>query len=143
MPYGYCYDRGKLETAIELLTDSDRRACEEPAERQRYRLFVNALTDMLDASLPRSSIRGASIFFAKVYDGFAELIRAGYDESGEPYAEAFQFYKCVADRYRRANQSAEIRNPLGYMKAMIWTELTTGQLETEDKFRHDMAIGGI
>lgn len=143
MPYGYCYERSKLETAIEILTDSDRCACEEPAERQRYRLFVNALTDMLDASLTHSVIRGAYVSFAKVHEVLSETINAGYDERGEPYAEAFQLYENVAERYRQSNKTAEIRNPLGYMKALIWTELTTGQLETEDKFMHDMAIGGI
>ena len=143
MPYGYCYERSKLETAIEILTDSDRCACEEPAERQRYRLFVNALADMLDASLTHSVIRGAYVSFAKVHEVLSETINAGYDERGEPYAEAFQLYENVAERYRQSNKTAEIRNPLGYMKAMIWTELTTGQMETEDQFRHDMAIGGI
>ena len=142
LPYRYCYDHEKLESAIKLLTDGDFDPNSEPAEKQLYNLFTSAMVEMLDASMPNTVIKGAQLSFAKIYEGFVPVIEAGYDDFGEPYAIAFQLYTGVKRRYEAARMQNRIRNPLNYMKAVIWTELTTAEVEIEDQIAYDFAERG-
>ena len=142
LPYEYCYNHDKLESAIKLLTIGDFDPNTEPAEKQLYNLFTSALVEMLDASMPNTVIKGAQLSHAKIYDGFVPAIEAGYDEFGEPYAIASQLYTGVRRRYEAARTQNRIRNPLNYMKAVIWTELTTAELEIEDHIAYDFAERG-
>lgn len=142
LPYTYCYDHDKLEAAVKLLTNGDFDQNSEPAEKQLYKLFTSALVEMLDASMPNTVIKGAQLSYAKIYEGFVPAIEAGYDEFGEPYAIAFQLYSGVRRRYEAARTQNRIRNPLNYMKAVIWTELTTAEVEIEDQIAYDFAERG-
>lgn len=138
LPYDYCFNRTKLEAAIEVLTDAERELLNaDSTDRQMYKLFVSALADMLDASTHATVIKGAKLSYSKIYDGFTPAVEAGYDECGYPYAVAFELYTGVKHRYKAARTQTPIKRPLSYMKAVIWTELTTAEVEIQDQIAYD------
>lgn len=138
LPYEYCFNRLKLEAAIEILTGAnEERKNKDIAEIQKYNVFAAALTDMLDADMPDTEIKGGKLSYAKIYDRFKPAVEADYDEYGEPYAIAFNLYANVRQRYEIERTKHEIFSPQNYMKALIWTELNSAELEIQDKLAYD------
>lgn len=138
LPYEYCFNRLKLEAAIEILTGAnEERKNKDIAEIQKYNVFAAALSDMLDADMPDTEIKGGKLSYAKIYDRFKPAVEADYDEYGAPYAIAFNLYANVRQRYEIERTKHEIFSPQNYMKALIWTELNSAELEIQDKLAYD------
>lgn len=138
MPYEYCAAREKLETAIGILTSSDIELKNSNlADQQLYNLFCSSLADMLDANAPDTVIKGGRLSYAKIYDRFSPMVEAGYDDSGVPYAKAFALFPGVKHRYEVARTQNLIKRPASYMKAVIWTELTTSEVEIQDMLAYE------
>ena len=136
LPYTLCSSATGIRAAIEYITKTScPSATADLADRQQYQLFVSGLTEMLTPGKP-TLIRGASVTYAAVVDALNLCITAGTDNYGDPYAEALGFYEAVSARYNRASRKTEIKNPLGYMKAMIWTELISGELESQSNYNY-------
>ena len=58
---------------------------ENSADKHLYELFVDALTDMLDANTGTTNVKGASLTYSKIYDRFVAAVEAGFDEYDDGY----------------------------------------------------------
>lgn len=114
----------------------------DPYESELYKLFTSALAEMLDTNAPDTSIRKATLSVIKIYKEFSCAVEAGYDDYGVPYAVAPQLYVGTRHRYIQATAKNPPKHRLNYMKAVIWTELTTAELEIQEQIAHDFEDEG-
>lgn len=141
LPYEYCYEPDKLETAVKAMTEGDyHMQAETPVEdRQLYCAFTDALCDMLRADTPPLRVKGSRQSHAKVYERLAPLIVAGYDDYDEPYAELPHLFEGFVTRYLAARQKSSIGSAAKYIPAVLWTEICSGALEEANQIAHDFA----
>ena len=141
IPYNYVMDRTKMEMAIKLLISyyEDEIFYKENLNINRTasyqlsisKLFVNSLTDLLTTQ-GIQKINNAHITYAKVYDKVTEYIKENpYSSIG---ISLETIYELSCDKYHSASLKSEILNPVGYMKAIIWSAL----LEGDSKLKTDV-----
>ena len=144
IPYRYLSDPLYLSTAVRLITDWDVRSDKVSysgenagVNRQFFLLFVDALTEMLDANGTMTSVNGAKISYSKVYDALDSELETGEDIYGFPSATLGDFPDYVIQTFIDNSRNKKITNHKAYMKAIIWTSLTTRHISEYSDIVHD------
>ena len=141
LPYKYTANRDNMEIAIHLLTEYDnylewylankRNMLNENELRfSTFKLFNEAIIEMLTTE--KMNLKGSYTTYAKVYDKLSEFI-----EIEEEYMSIGDIMDNAIGDYIKACEFTEIKNPLGYMKSVIWNCLQTGNISVNSAIRRD------
>ena len=138
IPAAWSGDPDRLMTAVRVLTEWDDmeecyRAFEaQPdadtdliqGERYVYRLFAEALTDLLRKSDIPTTMLGQEILYPQIYARLSEWYE--YDPKRRRLTLT-ELRRRACESYPVNDEEADIRNPLAYMKSCIWSLLREGQ----------------
>ena len=148
IPYEWLCDEMKLESAIRVLTDWDRRleydeGSGNPMAEDRakaLRTFAASLTDLLKASDKYHKPLNQQISYAKVH----EAMKAWYDREESWDDDSFsstsvnlrinELFNEIWSRYAEA--IPRVKNPFKYMQSCIWSALRNGR-RPENKWRQN------
>ena len=141
LPYKYTANRDNMEIAIHLLTEYDnylewylankRNMLNENELRfSTFKLFNEAIIEMLTTE--KMNLKGSYTTYAKVYDKLSEFI-----EIEEEYMSIGDIMDNAIGDYIPACDFTQIKNPLGYMKSVIWNCLQTGNISVNSAIRRD------
>ena len=126
IPTRWISDRKRMKAALSLLLEDDRFGCKETyrdapdGEEQfaLYRLFRDALTDLLTAVRPLE-LDGVRVEAEEALEGLLPFVAIR-----EPDTLRIEgLFETVREDYRAATRRRVIRAPLKYMKSCIWTAL--------------------
>ena len=87
-----------------------------------YNLFNQALIEMITATRPMS-LKGQLVTAAQVVDKLNEV--SSFEED---YVDISSFFDVAFDNYAKAARAGDIKNPLGYMKTVIYQAMLTGNV---------------
>ncbi len=148
IPYEWLSDEMKLESAIRVLTDWDRRlqydeGSGNPMTEDRakaLRTFAASLTDLLKASDKYHTVLDQQISYARVH----EAMSAWYDREESWDDDSFsstsvnlrinELFNEIWSRYAEA--TPKVKNPFKYMQSCIWSALRNGR-RPENKWRQN------
>lgn len=130
IPQRWTSDRKRMKAAVALLLEDDRFGCEETyrsmadGEEQfaLYRLFRDALTDLLTAVRPLE-LDGVSVSAEEVLEKLSPFLVIRQPDT----LQLDGLFEIVREDYRAAADTRGIRAPLKYMRSCIWTALRQGR----------------
>ena len=141
IPYWYLGDYQRLTTAIHIITHYDEEvqeyektsATDHPAyllSHSIFKLFNEALIDMLTLSPNMMKLKGAQVSYRMVYDKLHTQLKYIDDPAYGIYFELQALIDVTTTDYELASkqlaaQGTSIKNQLQYMKACIWNALQT------------------
>lgn len=130
LPEDWLGHRQLINTALEQMTDA---AAAENGSTER--LFVEALADLL--CIKRSvSLAGDRVSDGDVYDHLIRFIRC---DAFDGLPRLYDLPELAAEAYEAACTKTQVKNPLGYMKACIWTTLKTGDAGILAQVTYDLS----
>ena len=129
IPARWTSDRKRMKAALALLLEDDRFGCAEAyrglpdgeEEFTRYKLFRDALTDLLTAVRPLA-LDGVSVSADEALELLAPFVVIRKPDT----LRIEELFETVREDYRAAEITRTIRAPLKYMKSCIWTALRQG-----------------
>lgn len=130
IPPRWTSDRKRMRAALALLLEDDRFGCAETyramadgeAEFALYRLFRDALTDLLTAVRP-VEMDGVCVTAEEVLEQLTPFLAIRQPD----VLRIEGLFETVREDYRAAAKTRGIRAPLKYMKSCIWTALRQGR----------------
>ena len=129
-PENWLGHRQQVSAALERMADAA-----DAENGSTRRLFVEALTDLLCAQRP-VSLTGERVNAGDVYDHLLRFIRCSeFDDQPRLY----DLPELAAEAYETACTKTKVKNPLGYMKACIWSALKTGDAGIFAQVAYDMS----
>ena len=139
IPYGWLADEMKLESAIRVLTDWDRRLeDDEDSGEPRYqdraralRTFVAALTDLLRASDMYHNPLGQQISYVRVHEALKqwyERYESWDDDTCTHTSINLGINDLFLDVYSGYVEAIpRVKDPFKYMQSCIWSALRNGR----------------
>jgi hypothetical protein len=135
--HDYSQNRDEMEAAIHYLTEFDTRkgAFSDEYENAAFNLVNEALIEMCLAKQPMT-LRGAHVTYAHVIDRLNTFI--------------YRWHSCcyldkivvnAMEDYSTGAATTEIKNPLKYMQAVLWTVMQVGDISVQSQIKRD--FGGF
>ena len=132
MPYDFATKKKEMKSAIQVLAgwnDCAQKQEYSDFEKSLYVLAVECLIEM--ATEKKICIYGESKVSCKnVIDQINKCCKSAKGEI-QPLG---LFLDMTIERYERANIEKDIRNPKSYMKALLWSNFSTYQVDWEGFF---------
>lgn len=132
IPYHYMGKPLKMDIAIKLLTEyksqlnwfKENETIADEVYFSIFKLFNEALIEMLTTQ-EMMILNNAHITYAKVYERLVEQI-----DINDKYISIGWVMDNAINDYKTASLNNDIRNPVKYMKAVIWNCLISGNVKT-------------
>lgn len=134
LPYEFTADSEKMGLAISFLTEYHPENEEPSFQNALQGLFCQGLTQMLHSE-KHTMIKGSLVTYAKVYDKLQVYI---CHQDGVP--NLFRLSDIAVSNYKNACQETDIKFPLAYMKACIWTALLEGDVALQGKLYRNYGL---
>ncbi len=131
----YHTEEEKLELTFGLLLELDElqgyaeyagELSSQYLEFSTTKLYARALTEMLTSRY--TNVKGAMIPYSKVIDKLVDHIYFSHDTY---QVKITNIVDCTIRAYREANREVDIKFPLAYMKACIWSTFLEGNVREE------------
>lgn len=139
IPESWVGNREVIYPAVRIITSYDERVANRSLNAGTggdYTLFMEALTDMLCAARPMT-LAGERVSAYDVRDHLERFLRKSDFYFGDGTLYLNEVDEVAIEAYAAACESKPIKNPLGYMKACIWTALKTGDAATRASVSYD------
>lgn len=143
IPESCLCDKKQLRAAVDIISGSGEPFCstgsdsERQAKHQAFNLFKEAMCEILNPDAQPFSACGAKVFPAEVYSALGAVLETGFSTDGQAYATLGGFPDFVVLNYMKQFEHSEIKSHKAYMKAVIWTCLTTVHISDYAKLVHD------
>ena len=92
------------------------------AKHEAYKLYVYALTELLNPEREKSTLCGATVSYSKRLEVINQQIKCDDDK---PYLPN----EAAVDNFAEAMATKEIKAKVPYMQSCIWQELLKGDIE--------------